>query len=392
MTRPHFNPRIAALAPPAIPTVLSWKDGYRGERGAMIDLSQAVPGYRPHALLLDALGRAAGSGTYTGYGNIEGEDSLRDAFATETSRLYDTLVTPDNIHITSGANQAFVAAAMAVAGVGDRIAMTVPFYFNQEATLAMLGIGLDLIPCDASDAFLPALADIEAALARGVKAIVLVSPNNPTGTIYPAPLLAAIHAAVRKAGAWLILDETYRDFLPLGEGRPHDLLGSPDWDENLVLLYSFSKAWCIPGHRLGAIIAGRPMVEHIARIMDNLQICAPRPAQAALAEAMPQLQDWKQANRAEIARRAEALHAVMARLPAWSVAAAGAYFAFVKHPFPGVSAPAIAERMAKTYGVLCLPGSYFGQGLDGYLRFAFANADAETIGRLEERLAGFALA
>jgi aspartate/methionine/tyrosine aminotransferase len=117
--------------------------------------------------------------------------------------------------------------AMAVAGYGDTIAMTNPFYFNQDTTLAMLGIKSTLIACDPERSFLPDIDAVKAALVPGVKALVLVTPNNPTGSVYPPALLREIFMLCRQNGTWLILDETYRDFLDEGSGAPHDLLSIP---------------------------------------------------------------------------------------------------------------------------------------------------------------------
>ena len=86
-----------------------------------------------------------------------------------------------------------------------------------------------------------------------------------------------------------------------------------------------------------------------------------------------------------------ALRATMAGAPAWRIGAVGAYFAFIGHPFDGVSSARVAEKLAKEAGILCLPGSYFGARQEGYLRFAFANADVDTIGLLQDRLRRFAL-
>ncbi|MDO9418185.1 aminotransferase [Pararhizobium sp.] len=385
---PHFNPLVERLSPPPVPSVLAWGKAYDGSRGPLIDLSQAVPGYPPHPDMLAWLAEAAGSRTYTGYGAIEGEDDLRTAFATHVSDLYGADIGAENIHITSGCNQAFISVAVAIAGAGDTIVMTNPFYFNQETTLSMLGIGTRLVDCDPVQGFLPDLAAIEAALQPGVRAIALVSPNNPTGAVYPPELLTAIAALCKKSGTWLILDETYRDFLPEGQ-RPHGLFTGEGWQDTVIGLYSFSKSFCIPGHRLGAITAGERLVEQVTKIMDNLQICAPRSAQAALAKALPVLDDWRNGNRAEIGRRSDTMKATMARVSGWRIEAIGAYFAFIRHPFPGRSSADIAERLAKEAGIVCLPGDYFGEGQGDYLRFAFANAGSDTIAKLEERLAGF---
>ena len=82
----------------------------------------------------------------------------------------------------------------------------------------------------------------------------------------------------------------------------------------------------------------------------------------------------------------------MAAVPRWHVGAVGAYFAFVRHPYDGVASARVAEQLAKRAGILCLPGAYFGSTQENYLRFAFANAGAETLATLDDRLSRFALA
>ncbi len=387
----RFNPLVETLAAPPIPSVFAWGAAYDGRNGPMIDLSQAVPGYPPHPEMLRLLGENAASRAYTGYGPIEGEESLRKAYAAHLSETYGIPLETGNVHVTSGCNQAFICAAMAIAGAGDAVLMSDPYYFNQETTLAMLGIRTRFAPCDPANGFLPDIDALAAAITPDVRAVALVSPNNPTGAVYPPELLAAIYDLCAARGIWLILDETYRDFLPAGAGRPHELFSRKGWEDTLIGLYSFSKSFCIPGHRLGAITAGAAVVEQVAKIMDNLQICPPRSAQAAVATALPLLADWREENRREIARRVDALRATMAGVPAWRVGAVGAYFAFIGHPFDGVSSARVAEKLAKEAGILCLPGSYFGARQEGYLRFAFANADVETISLLKDRLQRFAL-
>ncbi len=388
---PAFNPLIEKLSPPPVPSVAAWGRAYDGSRGPLIDLSQAVPGYPAHPDMLKLLGETGSSKAFTGYGPIEGEAELRTAYAAHVSEVYGASIGLRNIHITSGCNQAFVCAAMTVAGPGNTVLMTEPFYFNHETTLAMMGVKTAFVACDAANGFLPDLVGLEAAITGDVKALALVSPNNPTGAIYPPSLLEAIFRLCRNKGIWLILDETYRDFLPAADQAPHTLFSLGGWEDTLISLYSFSKSFCIPGHRLGAITAGPVAVEQIAKIMDNLQICAPRAAQAAVAKALPLLADWREENRQEIGCRADALKAVMRSVNDWKLDAIGAYFAFVRHPFPGRSSAEVAEKLAKQAGIICIPGAYFGESQQNYLRFAFANADVPTIGLLRERLQNFSL-
>nr|CAD6595591.1 pyridoxal phosphate-dependent aminotransferase [Rhizobium sp. TCK] len=386
---PAFNPLVEKLAPPPVPSVFAWGRAYDGSRGPLIDLSQAVPGYPPHPDMLALLGEMASSTAYCGYGPIEGDADLRRAYAEHVSQVYGATLEPSNIHVTSGCNEAFASAAMTVAGPGQTVLMTNPFYFNHDTTLAMMGVKMRTVACRPDDGFLPKPDTIAAAITPEVRALALVSPSNPTGAVYPPDLLLAIFELCRTKDIWLILDETYRDFLPEAGRAPHGLFAQDDWQEHLISLYSFSKSLCIPGHRLGAITAGSKTVEQIAKVMDNLQICAPRSAQAAVARALPMLADWRERNRQEIVRRADALTVTMAKLSDWRVDSLGAYFAFVRHPFPGLGSADVAERLAREAGIICIPGAYFGDGQEAYLRFAFANADVATISLLEERLRDF---
>lgn len=386
-TAAPLNPLIADLSAPPIPLVQGWGRAYDGRIGPLIDLSQAVPGYPPERRMLEWLAEAAGSVAATGYGPIEGEAALRKAYAEHQGTLYGTTISAGQVHVTSGCNQAFVTAAMAVAGAGDALLMTNPCYFNHETTLAMLGIEPRYVRCHAENRFLPDVRDVAAAMDDRVRALAIVTPNNPTGAVYPPELLADLLALCRQKGIWLILDETYRDFLAAKDSRPHDLFSDPRWEENLIGLYSFSKSFCIPGHRMGAVTASPRIIEAIAKIMDNIQICAPRAPQIALTKALAALTDWREDNRTEIMNRAQALRAALDGVDGWTLDAVGAYFAFLRHPFEAQPSLGIAERLAREAGVITIPGSFFGQHNDRHLRIAFANADAATLGKLPERLA-----
>ncbi len=387
MPHPRFNPLVETLSAPPIPEVQAWRHDYDGRHGPLIDLSQAVPGYPAHPDMLRWLGEAAGSLAMTGYGAIEGEPELRSAYADWISGIYEANIKPANIQITSGCNQAFMTAMMAIAGPGDRVLLTNPCYFNHETTLAMNGVKVDYVDCPAANGFLPKAADVEAMITAGVRALAVVTPNNPTGATYPDGLLQELFSLCKAHGIWLIVDETYRDFLPLEARQPHGLFALPDWQDTLIGLYSFSKSFCIPGHRVGAITAGKQVVSQVAKVMDNLQICAPRPPQAALAKAIPALADWHHGNRQEISDRASALTDVMAGLQGWEIAAIGAYFAFVRHPFEDLSAYDAAHKLARESGLITIPGSFFGTGLERYLRVALANADLPQIHQLAPRFA-----
>jgi hypothetical protein len=384
-----INPLVAAAGMPPIPEAKAWTSRYDGRLGPLIDLSQAVPGTPPHPGLLQRMGAAAGSPDGAKYGPITGDDDLTAAYAEEISKTYDGRVTPEDVAVTAGCNLAYFAAMMLVGRAGDAVVLPTPWYFNHQASLDMLGIEPRPLPCRSEDGFVPRVEDAEALLDGRVRAIVLVTPNNPTGAVYPAHVIEAFAALCRRRGIFLVVDETYRDFLPAGVNRAHGLFASDEWRGTVIQLYSFSKSYAVPGQRVGAITADARLVTQLAKLLDCIQICAPRTAQSALSWAIEGLRDWREANRADINRRIAAFRGALAGLPEWRIESIGAYFAYLRHPFEGQPAAAVAERLAVERGVLCLPGPYFGPGQERHLRVAFANVSAEILEGLKERLEGF---
>lgn len=280
---------------------------------------------------------------------------------------------------------------MALARAGDNVLLPTPWYFNHEMTLTMLGIEPRPLPCDPAAGFVPDVADAEKLIDSRTRAIVLVTPNNPTGAVYPAATIVAFAELCARRGLWLVLDETYRDFLPEGVAKPHEVFAASSWQDSVIGLYSFSKAYAVPGWRLGAITAGEKVVAEIGKVLDCVQISPVRAGQAAITWGIDGIRAWREANRVEINARAALFRAAMAPLNGWRVLAAGAYFAYVAHPFAGVPAADVARRLVEERGVLALPGPYFGPEQEQHLRVAIANVTADRIGGLNERLRGFAL-
>ncbi|WP_262028859.1 aminotransferase [Microvirga sp. Mcv34] len=386
-----INPLVADVGSPPIPEAQSWTRRYDGSFGPLINLSQAVPGNAPHAGLLERMAAAAGSAAGSQYGPINGDQDLRLAYADDLSRLYEGSIAPEDTAITAGCNMAFFAAMMLLAHRGEAVLLPTPWYFNHQMTLEMLGIEPRPLSCRPEHGFVPRVEDAEALIDGNARAIVLVTPNNPTGAVYPAHVIEAFAQLCRKRGIYLVIDETYRDFLPQGMNRAHGLFSTEEWRDTVIQLYSFSKSYAIPGHRTGAITADARLVEQIAKILDCIQICAPRTAQAALPWAIDALRDWREDNRAEINRRAQVFQEALAPLPEWKIESVGAYFAYLRHPFSGAKAQQVAEKLATERGVLCLPGSYFGPGQEGHLRVAIANVGADVLSGLTERFRGLSL-
>ncbi|MGL4634727.1 MAG: aminotransferase [Beijerinckiaceae bacterium] len=383
----NINPQLQDTGTPPIPEAKAWLSAYKGQVGPIIDLSQAAPGGAPPQLLMQALQKAAADPATARYGPIRGEDSLREAYASEMSRVYGTPLTSSQSVVVSGCNQAFLMAVITMAKAGDEIILPTPWYFNHKMALDMLGIRAVPLPGHPENGFVPTVADAEALVTAKTRALVLVTPNNPTGAIYPPATIAAFSAFAEAAGIWLVLDETYRDFLPAKQVQPHGLLQTAGGMPNhLIQLYSFSKAYAIPGYRLGAITAPDKMMPDLAKVLDTVQICPPRIGQIAVAETMAALLDWREESRAVIESRASRFAEVMRELNDWHIGSIGAYFAYVRPPGPSGSAAETAQNLAVNKGVLALPGQYFGPGQEDWLRIAFANATPEQLSDLPQRL------
>ena len=385
---PALNPGVTGVTEPPVPAAHGWAARYDGSRGPMLDLCQAVPGYPPHPEVLEHLAIAARDPASAKYGLINGDLALRETYAAEVSAIYGGTVRPDQVAITAGCNQAFFLTLMTIAKAGDTVLLPTPWFWNHQQTCSMLGIEARALPCRAEDGFAPDPGRAEALIDPSVRAIVLITPNNPTGAVYSPAVIGSFAELCRRRGIWLIMDETYRDFLPEGQDRAHNLFTEPSWTESVVQLYSFSKAYCVPGHRLGAVVASQALVQQFMKVLDCLHICPQRAGQAALRWAIDALPEWRAANRHRINDRALAIRQAFERLPEWRIESLGAYFAYVRHPRHGTPSMQVAEALAVGRGALCLPGSAFGPGQDGHLRIAFANTETAAIPQIAERLAG----
>jgi len=380
----RLNLRLLDTGSPPIPKIKAWGARYEGQ-GGVLNMCQAVPSHPPAPGMFERLASAAGDPACATYGPILGDTALRKAYADDLATLYGGRLDASEVAITAGCNQAYFVAMVALAQCGDAVLLPTPSYFNHRMTLDMLGVEPRPLPCRAEQGFVPDPVVAETLIDDRVRAIVLVTPNNPTGAIYPPEVITRFHALCQTRGIWLLLDETYRDFLPPGRERPHALLSGAGWPENLIQIYSFSKSFAIPGHRLGALGAPASLLPELGKVMDCVQICAGRAGQVALTWGLAELSAWRMANRVEMEARAATIRAAFARLPDWEVQSSGAYFAYVRHPFGQTSAWQVAERLASEQGLMCLPGPAF-DGEEAHLRISFANVDAVGIRSMEERL------
>jgi aspartate/methionine/tyrosine aminotransferase len=383
-----LNPLLAAVAAPPIAEAHSWIEGRRfPPEKPLIDVAQAVPGYPPPPALTDHLAAIVGEAASARYTDILGLPALRAALARDMVDFYGASIAAEDVGITAGCNQAFCLALLALARAGEEVILPVPYYFNHQMWFDMQGITARHLPFRPERGGVPDPADAAALIGPKTRAIVLVTPNNPTGAIYPPEVIAEFFELAWRHDLALVVDETYRDFLP-ADDAPHGLFAEPGWRDTLVQLYSFSKVYCLTGYRVGSIIAGPALLAEIAKAMDTVAICAPRLGQMAAIYGIEHLGEWRRGNTALMRGRLAALLKSLARNDlGYRLVSAGAYFAYLAHPFDGRTAAAVARRLADEQNVLALPGSMFGPGQEEYLRIAFANAEADAMPALAGRLA-----
>lgn len=384
-----LNPAMAATFAPPVMEARRWLSEVTIPADMpLINVSQAAPVDPPPEGLRRAIAEAALSQPEAHlYGPVLGNDDLRQAVAQEFSRAYGGQIGADNVAITQGCNQAFCAAISTLAGAGDDVILPTPWYFNHKMWLDMQGIVTRPLSCGPD--MLPDPERAEAMIGPRTRAIVLVTPNNPSGAEYPAELVGRFFDLCQRRGLALVIDETYRDF-DSREGAPHDLLTRPDWDQTLIQLYSFSKAYRLTGHRVGALTSSVTHMAEIEKFLDTVAISPSQLGQIGALWGMENLGDWLAGERAEILARRQATERAINALEGWVLKSAGAYFAWIEHPSAGSSVE-LARRMVGQIGVLALPGTMFTPVGDPvgqrHLRLAFANIDRAEITELAERLA-----
>ena len=385
-----LNRAMTATDAPPVMEARRWIEGvtFPPDR-PLINVSQAAPVAPPPEALRAAMADLVlREPSVHLYGPVLGLPELRAEVAAQWSAAYGGDVSPEQVAITSGCNEAFAAAINVVAGPGDEVILPTPWYFNHHMWLTMAG--LTAVPLPTGDALVPDADAARRLVTPRTRAIVLVTPNNPAGVEYPAATVAAFRDLARAHGLALIVDETYRDF-DSRPGAPHDLFADPDWDDTLIQLYSFSKAYRLTGHRVGAMIAAPRVLAEVEKFLDTVTICPAQLGQHAALWGMRNLRDWLAGERDEILARRAAMEAGFPRLDGWRLLGIGAYFAYAEHPFAEPS-DALAKRLVRDAGVLLLPGTMFVPPDDAsgarQLRIAFANIDRAGIATFLDRLAG----
>jgi len=376
--------QIAEIQPPPITEVKSWLAGrtFPAEK-PLIDLCQAVPSYPPPAELVDFLKNSLDDPLTFKYSPDEGLPEVRKELCNWYQRHYHSAPKPQQLCLTIGASQAFWLAITSLCQPGDEVIVQLPAYFDHPMGLQALGIKPIYAPFDPEGGGQPDLETIAALISPKTKAILLVTPSNPTGAVIPPAQINAFFELAQAHHISLILDETYNAFIG---SSPHQLFNRPDWTDHFIQIASFGKTFALTGLRCGALIAAEKYIQQALKIQDSMVVCQPRPTQLALKFGCQYLDEWVADNAAIMKQRHDCFKSdFLAAKTNFKLTASGSFFAWVQHPWENLTGRQAAKRMVDEANLICLPGETFGPRLEPYLRLSFGNIETGEIAGVIER-------
>jgi aspartate/methionine/tyrosine aminotransferase len=280
------------------------------------------------------------------------------------------------IMVTAGGNMAFMHAMHAITRPGDEVILNTPYYFNHEMAIRIAGC---LPVCVATDEdYQPRVEALRSAITDRTRAIVTVTPNNPTGAVYKEEALRAVNALCRERGIHHVSDEAY-EYFTYGAARHFSPGSLPGAEAHTISLFSLSKAYGFAGWRVGYMAYPEALEAAMTKIQDTALICPPIVCQVAAAAALEAGRAYCEPYLAELAQVRELVLSELAKLAPRVLVppAEGAFYCFVKIDSP-IDPMAVAERLIREHQVAVIPGMTF--GIEGcYLRIAYGALKKETV-------------
>ena len=393
MTNRSESRRLHAVQSPIIPVIA---DLIRRHPGT-ISLGQGVVGYGPPPAAVEQIARFLGEPANHKYQPVAGIPELLAALTQKLAAENGILTGPDHgtcMMVTAGGNNAFINAVLALGDPGEEFILPTPYYFNHEMAITMANCVPVLVPTDAS--YQLDVAAMRAAITPRTRAIITVSPNNPTGAVYPPATLRAINALCAERGLYHLHDEAYEYFTYDGAAHfsPASIPGSA---AHTISCYSLSKAYGFASWRIGWMVYPAHLEAALRKIQDTLLICAPVISQYAAVGALDASAGGGVAYVREKLRDLAAIRAVvqyelapLATEGLVEIPPADGAFYFLLRVRTAHAPLAIAERLIRDHGVAVIPGSAFGLTQGCALRVAYGSLSAATaaegIGRLVQGL------
>ncbi len=317
----------------------------------------------------------------THYPENNGEPFLRKAIAQFEQKRHMLSYSPDEIIVTVGATEALFTALFGILNPGDEVIIPTPA-FGLYASIVKLCRGVCVPLETAGSGFQIPEERLRAALSPRTKAIVLTSPNNPTGCIYSQETLEMLHRVLRDLPVFVLCDEVYRDLVYTGDFSSFTQFA--DLRRKLIVVQSFSKPYAMTGWRVGYLMADAPVKEQLEKVHQYAVVSIASFVQEACVKALA----WDTGDTVALYRRRR--DAVCARLDAMGLPYTkpqGAFYVFPSIARCGMDSATFCTRLAREGKLACTPGSCF--GAEGFMRISYCYDDAtlaEGMNRLERFL------
>jgi aspartate/methionine/tyrosine aminotransferase len=361
--------RAAGMPRSAIREIMALAAG----RPNVIHLEVGEPDFSTPLPIVDAAFAAARSG-FTKYSPNAGLSTLRERVSKRVSTAWRKSVAAERIIITTGAIGALYSAIMSVADAGDEILIPDPGWPNYEAIVHLAGALPVRFSLPAHRGFVPDPAEILSLVTPRTKAIVINSPGNPTGAVFPATLTADICEIARRTGIYIVSDEVYEDII--FEGR-HVSAGAVGPLDRIFVVSGFSKTYAMTGWRLGWLICPDELAPVAAGLQEPVTSCASTIAQKAGEAALDGDQASAKTFRDAFMRRRDIVVDVFGNTGLLPLIPQGAFYALIDIGATGRGSLEFARDLIASCDIAVVPGITFGPSCDRYVRIAFTIADDE---------------
>lgn len=366
--------RLAAVQAPVIPIVARWIAGSPGT----ISLGQGVVSYGPPAQVLEAVHGFGSTLAEHRYGPVEGTPELVSLIEGKLASENGIFVRPDSrVFVTAGGNQAFVNAVLAITDPGDEVILPAPFYFNHEMALVIAGV-VPVLVRTRQDYQLD-VAAIAAAITPRTRAVVTVSPNNPTGAVYPEGTLREVSRLCGDRGIFHIHDEAYEYFAypPARHFSPGSIEGAA---AHTISLYSLSKGYGMASWRVGYMVVPVCLWEAVNKIQDTLLICPPAASQCAAAAALRVGRRYPLSHTAQLNQTRQEIYVALsaAEVPCDVPAVDGAFYYLVRVHAP-IDSMTLAERLIREHKVATIPGTAFADDAPCSVRISYGAIEPHAV-------------
>ena len=375
--------RMQAVQLPMIPIVGELIRQHPGT----ISLGQGVVGYPPPPQAIAQITQFLSQPNTHKYQAVEGIPDLRSRIAHKLQTENGMDVSAQQIVVTAGSNMGFLNAILAITDPGDEVILQAPYYFNHEMAVTIASCRAVIVPTD--DNYQLQIDRIRQAITEKTRAIVTISPNNPTGVVYSEADLRAVNELCQQHQIYHISDEAYEYFT---YGVPHFSPGSIATGRDYTIsLFSLSKAYGFASWRIGYMVIPPHLLESVQKIQDTNVICAAVVSQYAALGALEAGKAYCQEQIAAISAVRELVLQQLNSIPhLCTVPPANGAFYFLLKVHTDLSSMELVERLIRDHRVATLPGSTFGLETGCYLRVAYGALDQKTaiegIGRLVEGL------